>query len=285
MIINDVAYSGHGLLRDSNAGALAKLRIKLCYLVRHQRLADLDAPTSFNELVQRRKLRNRDMRMVTLADKVAVKAFVADALGAEWVIPSLWHGTRLPDLPDWERPFVIKSRHGSNQNIFVRDDDFRWSALQAHASKWIRQPYGQWLDEWLYAQIPRGILVEPFVGDRGQLPIDYKIFVFGGVATHVQVHLERENGHRWIVFDRDWKRVSAATRDADPAPPRSLRHMLEAAETLSRGFDFVRCDLYEIGGKAMFGEMTFYPGSGLDKFNPIALDIEFGRYWLDAGGR
>ena len=34
----------------------------------------------------------------------------------------------------------------------------------------------------------------------------------------------------------------------------------------------------------MFGEMTFYPGSGLDKFNPIALDVEFGRLWLDAGG-
>jgi hypothetical protein len=128
------------------------------------------------------------------------------------------------------------------------------------------------------------MLVEPFVGDHGQLPVDYKIFVFGGVATHVQVHLGRENAHRWIVFGRDWKRVSAATCDPDPAPPKSLSYMLDAAETLSRGFDFLRCDLYEIGGKPKFGEMTFYPGSGLDKFNPVALDIEFGRYWLDAGG-
>ena len=284
MITINVAHHGQELLRDRNAGTLAKLRIKLCYLARHRKLADLDSPMSFNELVQRRKLKNRDVRMVTLADKVAVKAFVADTLGAEWVISTLWHGKQLPELPDWPRPIVIKSRHGSNQNIYVRDDNLIWSALRVRAAKWMRQPYGKWLDEWLYAQIPRGILIEPFVGDQGQLPIDYKVFVFGGAATHIQVHLERESGHRWIVFDRHWKRVSAATSDADPAPPKSLSHMLDAAETLSHGFDFVRCDFYEIGGKPMFGEMTFYPGSGLDKFNPIALDVEFGRFWLDAGG-
>lgn len=253
-------------------------------MVRHQKLADLQAPQTFNELVQRRKLRNRDMRMATLADKVAVKAIVADALGAQWVIPTIWQGTRLPECPEWQLPFVIKSRHGSNQIAFVRDEHFDWPTLRARANGWMRRPYGQLLDEWLYSQIPRGILVEPFVGDDAQLPIDYKIFVFGGVATHVQVHLEREKRHRWIVFDRDWRRVSTSSADVDPPAPKSLCDMLAAAETLSRGFDFVRCDFYEIGGKPTFGEMTFYPGSGLDKFNPVTLDAEFGRYWLDAGG-
>ena len=285
MTVADVTCGSGRLRGDNNAGALARLRIRLCYLARHQKWVDFDRPTTFNELVQRRKLQNRDGRMVTLADKVAVKAVVANILGTEWVIPTLWQGTILPEQPDWPRPFVVKSRHGSNQNIYIRDDNFTWSDVRTCAAKWMDQPYGQWLDEWLYTHIPRGILVEPFVGNRETLPIDYKIFVFGGVATHVQVHLERETGHRWIVFDRDWKRVSSMTSDPDPAPPKSLRQMLDAAETLSRGFDFVRCDLYEIGGKPKFGEMTFYPGSGLDKFNPIALDIEFGRYWLDAGGR
>ena len=222
--------------------------------------------------------------MIMRADKVAVKAHVADVLGADWVTPTIWHGTTLPDRPNWTDPFVVKSRHGSNQTIFVRDENFDWAALCARAAKWGRQAYGQWLDEWLYSQIPRGILVEPFIGAQGQLPIDYKIYVFGGVATHIQVHLEREAGHRWMVFDRNWNRVSAVTQDEDPASPKSLSRMLEAAELLSRGFDFVRCDFYEVGSQPLFGEMTFYPGSGLDKFNPVALDAEFGRYWLAAGG-
>ena len=155
----------------------------------------------------------------------------------------------------------------------------------ARTKKWVKRPYGRWLDEWLYGQIPRGLLIEPFVGTQGELPIDYKIFVFGGRATYVQVHLEREKRHRWIVFDRNWSRVSATTVDADPACPKSLDRMLGAAETLARGFDFVRCDFYEVDGTPLFGEMTFYPGSGLDKFNPVALDTVFGQHWLDAGGR
>lgn len=85
-------------------------------------MVNLEAPTTFNELVQRRKLRNRDMRMVTLADKVAVKAHVATALGSQWVIPTIWHGTALPEQQDWDGHFVVKSRHGCNQNIFVRDN-------------------------------------------------------------------------------------------------------------------------------------------------------------------
>ena len=263
---------------------LAKLRIAICYLVRHQRFISFNNPKTFNELVQRRKLNGRDARMAMLADKVAVKAFVAATLGPEWVTPTLWHGTELTETPDWPLPFVVKSRHGCNQYAFFRDKVAEWPKVRRRAQSWMKQAYGVLLDEWLYTQIPRGILVEPFIGDPCTLPIDYKIFVYGGRATHVQVHLDRENNHRWIVFDRDWRRVSAPTSDANPAPPLSLQKMLDAAEKLGSGFDFVRCDFYEVNGKPLFGEMTFYPGSGLDKFNPVSLDGVMGGLWLAAGG-
>ena len=97
---------------------LAKLRIALCYLVRHQRLLSFENPKTFTELVQRRKPSGRDARMAMLADKVAVKSFVAATLGPQWVTPTLWHGTDLPETPDWPLPFVVKSRHGCNQNAF-----------------------------------------------------------------------------------------------------------------------------------------------------------------------
>ena len=61
--------------------------------------------------------------------------------------------------------------------------------------------------------------------------------------------------------------------------------MVAAAEKLGAGFDFVRVDFYEVGGRPLFGEMTFYPGSGLDKFAPVTLDTELGKLWLAAGGR
>ena len=108
-------------------------------------------------------------------------------------------------------------------------------------------------------------------------PLDYKIYTFGGRATHVQVHLDRETEHRWMLFDRDWTRVSAPTCDPNPVPPQSLAKMLDAAEKLGSGFDFVRCDFYEVAGQPLFGEMTFYPGSGLDKFAPHFTRQRFGQ--------
>jgi TupA-like ATPgrasp len=260
----------------------ARARICLTYLWRHEILPDLDNPQSFNEWVQWRKLHDRDGRLPLLADKLRVKDIVADRIGSEWIIPTYWHGTELPTEPVWPTPFVVKSRHGCNQHVFVFDATANWDAIRRRAQKWMNSEYGFWLDEWLYRQIPRGLLIEPFIGKDKTLPIDYKFYVFGGRVEYVQVHLDRGGRHRWILFDRAWHRVSAGTTDPDPLPPYALTQMIEAAEELGRGFDFVRVDLYEASGKPLFGEMTFYPGSGLDPFAPTSLDAVIGAHWSKA---
>ncbi|HCB74662.1 MAG TPA: hypothetical protein DEP91_00545, partial [Sphingomonas bacterium] len=68
-------------------------------------------------------------------------------------------------------------------------------------------------------------------------------------------------------------------------PPAALARMIEGAETLGAGFDFVRVDLYDIAGTPRFGELTFYPGSGLDRFDPPSLDRLLGRLWLGDIGK
>ena len=257
-------------------------RINLTYWWRHGRLPDLDTPQTFTELVQVRKLAGADAAMVRMSDKVVAKQIVGAQLGADWLIPTLWSGTELPAKPIWPVPFVVKARHGCNQTAFVFDDAIDWGSVRTRAARWMRSRYGYWLDEDLYASIPRGIIIEPFMGLPPELPVDYKFYVFGGRVEYVQVHLGRGRRHRWMVFDRGWRRVSAASADPDPAPPASLGRMIAAAETLSDGRDFVRVDLYEIDGRPLFGEMTFYPGSGLDRFDPVSLDARLGADWLRA---
>ena len=264
------------------ARAVELFRIRLTYLWRHRKLPELAEPRLFNELVQHRKLRGRDPRLPMLADKVRVKDFVADRIGSDWIIPTLWHGILLPMDVQWPRPFVVKARHGCNQNVFVRTGEEDWQAVRRQASRWVGKTYGFWLDEWLYRHIPRGVLVEPFVGNPDELPVDYKLYVFDGRVEYIQIHLGRERRHRWIVFDRTWRRVSSPSADADPPRPASLARMIEAAEELGREFDFVRVDLYEVQEQPLFGEMTFYPGSGLDPFDPISLDQAMGEHWLRA---
>jgi hypothetical protein len=265
------------------APVMPRLRIGLTYLWRHRRLPQIAEPRLFTEFVQHRKLFDRDIRLPMLADKIAAKAFVADRLGPEWIVPTLWQGTELPREPIWPGSFVVKSRHGCNQTRFWRGgDDADWRKIRRASRRWMRGRYGLWLDEWLYEGIERGLMVEPFLGGGPALPLDYKLFVFAGRVEYVQVHLGRGERHRWIVLDRDWRRLSADGADPDPVRPRTLPGMIEAAETLASRFDFVRVDLYEIGGRPLFGEMTFYPGSGLDRFAPPTLDDRMGRDWAKA---
>ena len=216
--------------------------------------------------------------MPLLSDKVAVKSHVAEQLGREWVTPLLCSGDKLPEHFRWNSPVVVKARHGCNQNAFIRLGAHDWEAARAASARWMRTRYGWWLDEWLYGEIPRGLLIEPFIGTVERLPLDYKIYVFGGQATHVQVHLEREHRHQWIIHDRCWRPLTSG------APlvrrPSALQAMLAAAEKLAAGFDFARVDFYQPDDQPLFGEISFYPGSGLDPFDPPALDEELGRLWL-----
>ncbi len=255
----------------------------LTYLWRHGRVPNLVAAPRFTELVQRRKLFDRDARQTALMDKLAAKRIVAQVLGPEWITPTLWQGFVLPERPLHPAPMVVKARHGCNQYaVLRREPQLRhWSALRQRAAHWMSQPYGKWLDEWAYEGVPRGLLAEPLLGDGPGLPVDYKIYVFGGQATHVQVHLGRGENHRWILHDRTFRPL--VDHSCHPSAPRSLSAMLEAAEALGTGHDFVRVDFYEIDGAPRFGEFCLYPGSGLDPFAVDWIDFELGRLWHDAG--
>lgn len=263
---------------------LVRARLHLTYWWRHRRPLHLAAPRRLTEWVQYRKLHDRDPRLPALLDKVAVKAMVAAQLGTEWVTPTLWQGRVLPDRPPWPMPFVVKARHGCGQVAVVRTAA-DWPAAKARAAQWTRRRYGYWLDEWAYGDVPRGLLVEPYLGAGDRLPLDYKVCVFGGEAAFAQVHLDRATDHHWIVFDLDWRRVSPPTAEPDPPRPPTLDRMIAAAERLAGGHDFLRVDFYEIDGQPRFGEFTVYPGSGLLPVVPPALDRQMGALWRAARKR
>ena len=257
----------------------ALARIYIIYLWRHHRWPDLTNPRRFSELVQWRKLNDRDPMMPLLADKIAAKTHVRSILGRKWIIPTCWSGQVLPKHPPWPYPFILKASHGCNQNIICRDPT-GWKKARKRSAKWLRRPYGLWLDEWAYRDIPRGYLVEPYLGNESAVPVDYKIYVFKGSAALIQVHLDRYSDHRWILFDRQWKQVSRLGDEDLPSAPANLDKILEGAEKVAATFDFARIDFYEIAGEPKFGEVTFYPGSGLDPFDPLELDSEIGALWL-----
>jgi hypothetical protein len=274
-------------IRDRALEAMpARAALNLEFLMYHRRFPRLDNPLTFNEKILHRKLFDRDPRLPRFTDKILAKQHVAQVLGPEWTVPTIWHGNALPPGPDrnWPIPYVLKASHGSGWNLFIRSpEQQKWNDMEQTASRWLRGKFGTAAREWAYSMIEPRLLVEPYLGDIATSPTDYKLFVFGGKVVFIQVDTDRERNHRQYFFDKQWKRqpfeYACPGTAQDIRPPKSIDKMIWAAERLGASFPFVRVDLYEIDGTPLFGEMTFYPNSGRIGFRPKSADVQLGQLW------
>ena len=253
----------------------------MAYRWRHGRWPSLNWPVRFTEWVQWRKLNDRRMDLAMLTDKAYAKSIAETRLPAEFVIPTLWLGSELPEIAPCPMPFVVKSNHGCNQIVIVRTDA-DYARARKLAPGRLKEAYGAWLDEWHYGAARRLILVEPYIGGA-KLPLDYKVYVFGGRAEMIQVHTGREDRHRWSQFDRNWKLLSDGP--VDLPPPYCVAELIKAAEQMGREHEFVRVDFYCEGDALLFGEYCLFPGSGLDPFRSDLLDLGLGKQWATAWER
>jgi hypothetical protein len=52
--------------------------------------------------------------------------------------------------------------------------------------------------------------------------------------------------------------------------------MIKLAEVLANSINVVRVDFYDLGNRIVFGELTNYPGGGLEKFKPAEYGMRLG---------
>ncbi len=260
-------------------------RIALYYFRVHGYWPHVRHPRAFNEWVHHRKLYERDDWFVVYSDKIRAKEIVRDVLGPEWVTPTLWSGRELPQHPEWPVPFVIKANRGSGWNIFVRtEEDLKdWSQTRERCRSWLLTPWYAYAGEWFYDRIQPQIFVEPLIGDARESLTDYKFGVFGGKIGYIHADIGRNANHRRAFYNLNWKKqsftVGGTPLAPDIPPPAHLREMISAAERLASPFSFVRIDMYSLPEGPKFGEFTFLPGAGYDKYNPTSIDFELGKLW------
>ncbi len=250
----------------------------------------LETPRTFNEKLQWLKLHDRDPRYVTMVDKVAVKDYVAEILGPEHIIPMLgvWQDPADIDFDALPEQFVLKCNHNSGLGMCICRDKARLDIpkVRQELHKGLEQNYYLTGREWPYRDVPRRILAEQFLSDGGAELADYKVHCFNGEPKFVLVCRDRfsETGLTEDFFNPDWNHLPVRRpkhpNAAKPIPkPAELEQMLAMAARLAEDIPFVRVDFYIIDHKICFSELTFFPASGFEHYEPRSWDETFGS-WL-----
>jgi hypothetical protein len=280
--------AGRNLYRRALEVMPAPLSLAIQFQRTQGRWPNLRRPQSFNEKLQWRKLHDRRPILPVMVDKLAAKALLAERFEAhDWLIPTLWTGPRLSVdiLATIPPPYVIKPNHASGRIVINRGEWADLAALAERANAMLDQPHPSFLREWPYDQIRPQLFVEPFIGADRQAPYDYKLYTFRGRVRFIQVDTDREHDHKRALYDPQWRRLpfqyKINQRRLPVARPTQLARMIAFAERIARelDMDFIRADLYEVEGRAWFGELTPFPSSGLARFDPPSADFEIGRFW------
>jgi hypothetical protein len=268
-----------------------KAFLEVLYYLSMGKKLDLNNPRTFGDKIQWLKLYDRRPEYTRLVDKYEVKEYVAGIVGREYVIPLLGVWDSVDDI-DWNslpNSFVMKTTHGGGSGgvIICKDKsklDKQKTQLQLKHS--LKQNIYSSYREWPYKDVQRRIIAEQFIiatTDLEELS-DYKWYCFNGEPMFCQVIQDRHKKETIDYFDKDWNHQpfiglnpKAENALVQPIKPANLDIHLEIARKLSSGIPFSRIDLYDTGDHVYFGEVTFYPASGIGYFRPDQYNVILGQ--------
>lgn len=247
---------------------------------------NLDDPKTLNEKLQWFKMHVRDPRITMCADKYAVRDYVAEKIGEQYLVPlyGVYDSIEEIDITQLPEQFVLKPNHESGRVIICRNKkEMDWVRTADTLNNWLHENYYHEWGEWGYKNIPPKIICEKLLTSD---IIDYKFFCFGGAPVLVDIIGNRKSGGLYDDFfvDLDFKLIAVGEQRGETATgnkilkrPGQWEEMLKIAHVLSEDFPFVRVDLYDVDGSIYFGELTFTPANGMDAYLPAGWDQKMGQ--------
>lgn len=268
--------------------------LKLLYRFKMGHRLDLKSPKTFTEKIQWLKLYNRKPEYTKMVDKYAVKEYVANLIGEEYIIPTLGVWNKPEDI-DWDslpNQFVLKTTHGGGGGgvIICKDKaTFDKTTAIAKLKESMASDIYSGLREWPYKDVPKRIIAEKFMAPekspdsvlKSSELLDYKFFCFDGEPRFL--YISDSPSHSLAFLNTDWTLTDFGRDDYHPLniipeKPENLEEMLAIARKLSVGIPHVRVDLYNIDKHIYFGELTLYTCSGYIPFNPKEYDGKLGDF-------
>lgn len=267
-----------------------KTSLKIQYRIKIGRKLDLENPTRFTEKLQWLKLYDRKPIYTKMVDKIAAKEYVAGIIGDQYIIPTLGAWAHFDEIDFDKLPdkFVMKTNHsgGGGGVLICRDkssfDKDKAKKVLEHSLKQSIYPVSR---EWPYKDVKPMILAEELLEDNGEHGLmDYKVFCCNGEPRMVKVNYDVATDYHVCWYDLNWDKISGTTiydpvdNNVNIEKPAELDSLLALARQLSYGITFLRVDFYCTEGDLKFGELTFFPGSGFERFIPDSFDEKIGSW-------
>lgn len=260
-----------------------RLLTSIQYFYHFRRLLNWVSPKDLNEKIHWLKF-NSDTSLWTLcADKYKVREYVHEK-GLDDTLVTLYGVWERAEDIDWDSlpdSFVLKTNNGSGDILVCKDKNkLNIEKTVKKYAALLQETFSNTNGEPHYAAMKPCLIAEELLDNRLQQIetdslIDYKIWCFNGIPHCVWACYNRHKDSVEVAtYDLDWNRHDEycisiphyKLAKINLPKPVSLSKMLYIASKLSEGIPQVRVDLYEIGGKPYFGEMTFTSAGGFMNF-------------------
>ena len=265
--------------------------LKLQYRIKFGRKLNLKNPMRYTEKLQCYKLNYRNPLMVTCVDKFDVRSYLTDCGFQDMLVNcyGVFDSVEEINYETLPQSFVLKDTLGSGGNsvIICKDKNtFSFSAAKKQMEEWVKTPIkksgGR---EWpYYSGKNHRIIIEEYIDSNAENGLtDYKFFCFNGKFEYMYVLCDRVLGKhvKLGIYNKNLEKLNVYRNDELPLHeeielPDNISEMIEKAEKISAPFPHARVDMYNENGKILFGEVTFFDGSGYMSYDPDSFDFEIG---------
>ena len=249
------------------------------------RFMDFSNPKTFNEKLQWLKVYNRKPEYTMMVDKYAVKSYVSNLIGKEYIIPTLgvWNSFDEIDFNSLPDQFVLKCTHDSGGLVVCRDKlNLDIDAVKKKIETSLSNNFYYMGREWPYKNVPRRIIAEQYMAEELR---DYKQLFFESAPRMTLVYSERftKEGVKEDFYDEVWNHLNIPKTTHGEAVfsiqrPKQYELMKRLVEKISEKMSFARIDFYEINEKVYFGEISFYPEDRFEAFTPEKWNLKLGEW-------
>lgn len=254
---------------------------------------NLSCPRTFNEKILYRMINPVDEELITqLANKLKVREYV-ESINQDIlpVVYGVFDNVDCIDISSFPERFVLKCNHDTGSFIICTDkNSFDFDRAKSKLSLHLKMNMYYKTREWQYRKIKPFIFCEEYIDRHCMtcsrlIPDVFRFHCFDSDALYVEVEfIDDKNNHYTNIYDDKWNiqavRLNGRANTPSVIPkPDKFDEAILVAESLSKGLDYCRIDLYLTSTKIYFSEFTFAPNNGRERFSPVEWDATFGKNW------